>query len=219
MSQLEDFFSEPIESEQTMGLEQAFAQEPEPTMGLEQAFTEDSNSTMGLEQAFSNVSVEPEDSEEFSLEDLYSFGQMMEQSADEGIQNIDAMQSVEEVSREEGTEGLKDTGQLLAQGYAGYKATPGPMPIKMLGGAIAATPPAKRVADEVIDGTMETDIYDGIRRGASQLGTELGVNQESNLKENLEARRSALGAAEAIKPMKPRTMGVDTKDLLQSGIF
>ena len=187
MSQLEDFFSEPIESEQTMGLEQAFAQEPEPTMGLE--------------QAFSDVSVEPEDSEEFSLEDLYSFGQMMEQSADEGIQNIDAMQSVKEVSREEGAEGLKDTGQLLAQGYAGYKATPGPMPIKMLGGAIAATPPAKRVADEVIDGTMETDVYDGIRRGAAQLGTEIGVNQESNLKENLDAFRSAPGKAEAIKPM------------------
>ena len=72
-------------------------------------------------------------------------------------------------------------------------------------------PPVSRVVDATVDGT--------IKDGAAQLGTELGVNQETNLQENLDAARIAPSKMESIEPMKERGLGIDTKELLQSGIY
>lgn len=185
MSELEDFFAQPIEP-QGQGLEEAFA---------------------------SPVSVESESNSTEEI-DFLQLGMDMVQSANDGLSKLEAQEplpDVEQVSKEQGTESLLDSTQMIAQGMAGYKATPGPPALKALGGVASVIPPVNRVVDATVDGT--------IKDGASQLGTELGVNQEENLKQNLEAARIAPSKIESISKPKPHTMGVDTKTLLQNGIF
>lgn len=202
MSQLEDFFSEPIESEQTMGLEQAFARESEPTMGLAQAFSnpmEDSNSTEPLSNVVSVVNEEAV-IDDNDIDELISLYDGIVEQEQESIDQIKLnMKTEEEYASEAQTEVNKDLAQdtlsSLGAATAAFKATPGPLPVKTGASVLAGI-----AGPDAVRGFQE----DGIKGAAEGVGKRFGVNEPQNIKDNLEARRTALSKAEAIKPM-PKT--------------
>ena len=202
MSQLEDFFSEPIESEQTMGLEQAFSQEPEPTMGLEQAFSEpmeDSNSTEPLSNVVSVVRENDVIDDKYVDEMIALYEGVAEQEKDSIIQIKSNMKTQEEYASDAQTEVNKDLTQdtlsSMSAAAAAFKATPGPLPVKTGASVLAGI-----AGPDAVRGFQDN----GIKGAAEGVGKRFGVNEPQNIKDNLEARRSALGKATAIKPT-PKT--------------
>ena len=113
MSELADFFSQPIESQ-----DQPLAPEGQ-----------------GLAQAFAKpVSVASED--EVGEIDLAALGQQFIDSANERIEKSKAeTPSLEQMSQEQGQENLMDGLQLLGQGATAFAATPGPLPVRALSAA------------------------------------------------------------------------------------
>jgi hypothetical protein len=188
--------------------------------GLAEAFE-----GQGLAEAFSeplpgiedfqpeSVSIEPPQKEEkeITLSDIATLRSMNDEGRqikplDEGNQ----LDQLRQAKQDQAVRNAEDFGSSLAGGFMAGAATPGPPMVKAGAGILGAI-----AGPEAFQGFKEN----GIKGAAAGIGKTYGVNEEDNIQKNLEAFRSAPGKAEAIKPMKPRTMGVETKDLLQSGIY
>lgn len=197
---LGEAFGEPImpqESEVPVdsGLGEAYGnlEEPPSTMGLAEAFAEEKQEP---------VSVAPEEfREDLSSYTTSELGEMYEMFAelasdkDESRPLVDqdsVIGDIVEQGRVENDRATRRTAaDIIGGGLGGFLGGAAfGLPGALIGGAAGAMG-----ADEIFDQT------------------------NPDVSANLEARRVAPGKITEIKPMKPRSIGVETKDLLQAGIY